>query len=465
MAGSVVISVSDFNNMSLISREVKPVTWEADKKSALRKQSQSRYKNWGNTLEGLREKKKKDRENRLIQIEQAQRVIDQEEATYQEQQRRAAIDRANRLQFQNCERVKGFQTALATSNTLKERQAQIQINRRKKVAKKKEEDMWFRIQQDNISAQISREEEDERRRQSRSREIANMQLGQLAEIRELQKQSRIEEILDGERNKAVAKEALEEQEDLEKMRIQRQKENNKEYMRANLEQQKVKQERQKLEAMEEAKIAEYAAEKERLSNLRKENELAKFQAKQARFEAMMARQHAHLKALREAENQRVETQILEVKERDDAAVKVEAEKAARLLAETQLSRQRIIERKHAEAERNRIEEDVMAAEFNRRKEMLDARDQDVERKTIDNNIRNQQVLKAQMVEKRLRSREERLEEMEATVAVQQNRQIDDQIFMDYANQCMNDFAARGRTVVPMKIAVAKTLKEPLVAGR
>lgn len=88
-------------------------------RAALRKQSQSRYKNWGNTLEALREKKKRDRENRLAQIESAQRVIDSEEAVYQEQQRRAAIDWANRVQFQECERVKTFQSSLNMANVLK----------------------------------------------------------------------------------------------------------------------------------------------------------------------------------------------------------------------------------------------------------------------------------------------------------------------------------------------------------
>lgn len=465
MPGSTVISMNELSGMNRLSSNQTYHNSQAEKKAQLRKQSQDRYKNWGNTLEALREKKKKDRVNRLEQIEQAQRVIDQEEATYQEQSRRAAIAKANRIQFQDCERVKTFQTALAMANTLKERQAQIQINRRKKVAKSKEEQMWFKIQEENVKAQIAREEAEELRKQQKSKEIANQQLEQLAEVRERQKAQRIEEILDGERNKAVAREAVEEQEEMEQLRIARMRENNREYMRANIEQQKIKAERQKLELMEEAKIAEYAANLEKMAGLRKENELAKFKQKQARFEAMMARQHAHLKALREAEANRVEGQIAEVKERDDNLLRIEAARVKKLQEDTQNSRQRMLDRKREQRERDQIEDAVMQQEFANRKAMLDARDEDVERKTIDNNIRNQQVLKAQMVEKRMRAREERLQEMEATMAVTQAKAVDDQIFMDYANQCMNDFAARGRTVVPMKLAIAKTQSEALVAGR
>jgi hypothetical protein len=463
--GSTVISMSDFNNMTMMSTDRPPNHAASQRKAALRKQSQNRYKNWGNTLEALRDKKKKDRVRRLEQIEAAQRVIDQEEASYQEQQRRAAVDRANRLQFQDCERVKTFQTALSMANTLKERQAQIMINRRKKVAKAKEDQMWFRIQEDNIKAQIAREEQEELRRQEKSKGVARMQLEQLAEVRERQKQARIEEILDGERNKAIAKEAVEEAEEMERLRIARMKENNMEYMRANIEQQKIKDERRKLEEQEEKKIAEYAAEQERLENLRKENELAKFKQKQARFEAMLSRQHAHLKALRDAETNRVEEQVKQVKERDDALFQAEQERIKRQQEATQLSRQRQLERKRQEAERERMEDEVMAMEFDRRKQLLDQRDLEVERKTTENNIRNQQVLKGQMVEKRLRAREARLELMEEAATIQQQKQVDDQIFMDYAQQCINDFASRGRTVVPMKLALAKTIKEPLTAGR
>mmetsp|Transcript_45609 Transcript_45609/g.89757 ORF Transcript_45609/g.89757 Transcript_45609/m.89757 type:complete len:480 (+) Transcript_45609:53-1492(+) len=458
---STVLSMSDFSNMEIMSRDVKYVNREAEKKAYLRKQSQNRYKNWGNTLEALREKKKRDRLSRLEQIEAAQRVIDQEEESYQEQQRRAAIDKANRVQFQDCERVKTFQTALGMANALKERQAQIMINRRKKVAAQKEEEMWFRIQQDNIKSQINREEEEELARQSKSKDIAREQLEQLAEVRARQKAARIEEILDGERNKKIALEAVEEAEEMERMRIIRMKENSKEYMRANIEQQKIKAERAKLEAMEEAKIEEFATEKERKLNLRREMEKERFDAKQARFEKMLKRQYDHLQNLRSNEANRVEKQVEEVKARDEELYRQEQARQARLIKETKESRNRMIERKAEEKERNRIEGEIMATEYERRKQMLDFIDSEKERKTRLNNVRTQTVLKAQMVEKRLRAREARIDSMEGARALAKQQEADDEIFMDYAQQCINDFAARGRTIVPMKLTLKKFENPPL----
>ena len=71
----------------------------------------------------------------------------------------------------------------------------------------------------------------------------------------------------------------------------------------------------------------------------------------------------------------------------------------------------------------------MATEYERRKQMLDFIDSEKERKTRLNNVRNQTVLKAQMVEKRLRAREARIDSMEGARALAKQQEADDEIFM------------------------------------
>jgi len=59
----------------------------------------TRYQNWGNTLERLREKKKRAHNAKMEEKEKNQQQLDQQEADIRERNRRAAIDKANRMLF------------------------------------------------------------------------------------------------------------------------------------------------------------------------------------------------------------------------------------------------------------------------------------------------------------------------------------------------------------------------------
>ncbi len=77
----------------------------AMRRTAMHTQSQARYSQWSNTLEAQRNKKKQDRVMRLEAIEREQQGIDREEQAYQEAQRRVVLDRANRLLWQDTDKV------------------------------------------------------------------------------------------------------------------------------------------------------------------------------------------------------------------------------------------------------------------------------------------------------------------------------------------------------------------------
>lgn len=123
--------------------------------------SQARYKNWGNTLEALREKKKQDRIRRMDEVEAAQRVIDQEEAHYQEAQRRVVIDRANRILYQETDKVKNFHSGLLLSSVLKEREAQLVLAQAKRDQRFAIENAWIGAAEEQRKAAIAKEEKEE----------------------------------------------------------------------------------------------------------------------------------------------------------------------------------------------------------------------------------------------------------------------------------------------------------------
>ena len=73
---------------------------------ALQKKSEARTDQWPNTLEAMRSKKdrwKKDKEDRE---EEARKKIDEEERRLQKEARTRQIERANRLLFEQTDRMK-----------------------------------------------------------------------------------------------------------------------------------------------------------------------------------------------------------------------------------------------------------------------------------------------------------------------------------------------------------------------
>lgn len=64
---------------------------------SLKALSKAREATWDNTTAGEREKKIKNREDRLFRLEEARKVIDREEEQHAANRRKQQIDRANTL--------------------------------------------------------------------------------------------------------------------------------------------------------------------------------------------------------------------------------------------------------------------------------------------------------------------------------------------------------------------------------
>ncbi len=245
-------------------------------KQMRREQSKARYKNWGNTLEALREKKKRERLERLAAAEIDSQKIDENEAKVQSEQRANAIDRAGRLLYQENDRVKEFHSALLLSSVMKERAAQIELNR----IKKQHNQRIDRMHLESIKATCDRlakvEEDEARERREKSKQLADTQEKQLVAVHERRRQELLEEVRIGELNRKLYIEAVAEQRAADQARKTGQFAFNMEYLRMNEEQKKIKSENAKLEALEDAKIKEYAAEKERTLAMRKRVEEVRF---------------------------------------------------------------------------------------------------------------------------------------------------------------------------------------------
>ena len=102
-----------------------------DEKKDLKDKSDSRVKNWPNTIHALRKKKEDARFERFEKQEEERRKVDLEEAKYQAAVKQEILGKANKQIYETNDRVKAFQSALYLSDALKEREAQLEINQKK----------------------------------------------------------------------------------------------------------------------------------------------------------------------------------------------------------------------------------------------------------------------------------------------------------------------------------------------
>lgn len=85
------------------------------------KMSQGRVKQWPNTLEAERKRKEARRQEKLDREEDERKKIDREEAAIAGEKRRMAIERANKMLYDDSDKVKAFHSNLLLSDVLKER--------------------------------------------------------------------------------------------------------------------------------------------------------------------------------------------------------------------------------------------------------------------------------------------------------------------------------------------------------
>lgn len=424
---------------------------EVARKAHMQKVSKERYGKWGNTLEALREKKKRDRFERLASIEKAQQALDEHEAILGAERRREAIDKANRKLFYENDRVKSFSSAMMLSSVMQERGRQIELKRKKSAHEQHMEKMWLQIQEENLDAQYKREESEARTRKDKSVKLAATQMQQLEDYRVKQHQERIMEIREGERNKRIAQEAIKEARDAEIRKHETIIESNKSYMRANVESRKVKVEKQRLEDMEDAKIESYAKESERLKQARKDAEKSRFDAKQALNAKMLAKQYEHLMSLRQNENARLDGQVAEQKERDD---KAEADKAAKRQHMQDFivrSRTNQLARKQKDKERQKLESRVMADQWANQARHMERLESEERLQMKQEALDYQSYLDVQRHEK---SDREALARTEAIAGVKEyNSRIneDEEVFTHFAKTKMQEYKSKGRSIVPMAL--------------
>merc|ERR1719313_2888111 len=415
----------------------------------LHAKSQARAKTWGNTLEGSRRKKAEEKRKKMELEELERQKVDAEEAKIQLDQRKATIDRANKLLYDESDRMKSFHSKMMVCDVLAEREAQVALKDELKKLEHVREDRFLAMEKQNYRKMLEREMKEKETKEELSRLAARAQKEQLAEYKEKKFREVEDQMLEGELLRRKAIEDLEGERKAERKRRGMAVQALAETQKANEYLKQIKAEDVLRQQREEEKVQEYAQRKEKLLELRKQKEDEVFQQKQASRNAMIEAQARRLAQMQGDEDTRIANQVA-AKERDDENKRLAKEDAkARWEADIQKSRVQQIARKQAEREREKAEDAETAKFLHEWCKVLDRQEQE------EVELKNQANRKLSLEHKKsveiARRRVEADKSQEAEVALKAKRAIEaDTIeFHSYAENCIRDYSAEGKNVIPL----------------
>lgn len=411
--------------------------------------SQARAKTWSNTLEGSRRKKAEEKRKKLELEELDRQKLDSQEAKIQLDQRKATIDRANKLLYDESDRMKSFHSKMMLCDVLAEREAQMSLKGELKKLEQIREDRFLEMEKQNYRKMLEREMKEKETKEELSRLAAKVQKEQLGDYMEKRFREVEDDQLEGELLRRKAIEDLESEKMAEGKRRETQVKALSETTKANDYLKQIKAEDVLRQLREEDKIAEYAARKERMLQLRKNKEDEVFQAKQGARNQMIAAQGERLAAMANGEEQRVESQVKE-KEAGDERKRIEKEQTRRRF-EQEMARSRAaqIERKRNERDRSKAEDADTAKFLGEWCKVLDKQEKE-ESELKDIAARKLSAEHQKMAHiSRLKTNKERTVDETVCLRAKKAMEADTMEFHNYAESVIRGYCEEGKNVLPL----------------
>jgi len=416
---------------------------------ALHDQSLARSKTWGNTLEGSRRKKAEDRKKKLEVEEFDRQKVDAEEAKIQLDQRKATIERANKLLYDESDRIKSFHSKMMMCDVLAEREAQVGLKGELKKLEQIREDRFLEMEKQNYRRMLEREMKEKETKEDLSKMASKAQKHQLAEYKEKRYREIEDQMLEGELLRRKAIEDLEGERNAEHGRRTQAVNAMQETQKANEYLKQIKAEDALRQQREEEKIQEYSVRKEKMLHLRKAKEEEVFQEKQAQRNLMIDAQSKRLSEMQNDEEERVEKQVAEKEASDEAKRLAKGEAQRRWGDDIQKSRAAQIQRKAANRQRERAEDAETAVFLGEWCKVLDKQEQEeIEAKGLAARKLSQEH-KKQVEIARQRHESGKRQEEHVSIHARKAIEADTVEFHQYAEVAIKNYAAEGKNVIPL----------------
>lgn len=457
-APAIVISASDLNRIKTMVGSGKGSTGlmgstEANQTKLrtedLHAKSQARAKSWSNTLEGSRRKKAEDKRKKLEMEELERQKIDAEEAKLQLDARKATIDRANKILYDESDRMKSFHSRMMFCDVLAEREAQVSLKTELKKLEHIREDRFLEMEKQNYRKMLEREMKEKGTQEELARLTAKAQKEQLAEFMEKRYREVEDDMLEGELLRRKAAEDMEAEKAAEGKRRQQAIKAVKETERANEYLKQIKAEDKLREEREEAKIQEHADRKDRMIALRKQKEDEVFKAKQDARNKIIEEQAERLAKLVDNEDKRVEAQVQAAADLNEQRRLAKEALHQRWNDDINKSRAAQIERKQKQRDKER-EEDADTAKFlGEWCKVLDKQEQEELAAKRETAVKLAQEHKKHTEINRKKKEEEKRSTEGISGAAKRALEADTLEFHDYAEKAIRSYSEEGKNVIPL----------------
>ena len=369
--------------------------------------SDARVSKWPNTLEAMRRNKEEARQRRL-DAEEAERLKeDKRLAAVRAQERKVRIERANRMIYEQTDRMKVLKSQLMFSDIVAHRDRQIEEKKYWGAMEKEMDKMWHQEILRQCKEYDVKEAKDEAARKAKFKHIAEVQTKQLEEYKNKYiAQLRAEREEGIKIAEACVREVAE-----EKAKIQASKARDIANMiatkKGNEKLQELRKEFAKKEALEDAAIAKYAADKEKMQKMRAEREQEQFDRAQRKRQKIIDDAIAAMSKFASNEEAVLAKQQAEARAKEDAKFADKARKQREMREAIEESRKM----QNDMRQKQKDEDDALALEMQRRwklrNEQLNADEKRERKERYDAAKAHQAFLLAQAEEKKRERREER----------------------------------------------------------
>lgn len=434
-----LINLSELNRMKMNLSNRKFASKKEEDRNRLKEISSNRIKHWPNTVTALRNKKETDRFEKFQKEEQERRRVEKEEAAYQNNEKRKLLQKAKLDIFRRHDKVKKLHSTMLMSDVLKERDLQQAIKTHKEgVSKEIEANHHLQILE-----QIRKQEVEATRRaqvrQKKKEEQQKVLKKQKGQFREKYIHRMREQILEGEIIKAQAAQAVLDAKKEEQERYRKIIAAQEETRQANDVLKQIREQEKLKELEEEERIEAYAKSKENRIRKRKEEELRKFEEKQAIKQKMIDKAVADLQKKQDHEEFLLERDIEREnarKERDRQAKLAKARKRQANIEKHRLNTQ--VKRRTAKDAEAAEDKDFQGFWNNKNKNI----EQRIKKDKQDRRNMNRALYdfqQSQAAEKQHEREMELMKEMEQADQINEAIIKDEKMFRTYAERCVKEW--------------------------
>ncbi|OMJ87723.1 hypothetical protein SteCoe_10465 [Stentor coeruleus] len=430
-------------------------------RATLHDKSRNRMKDWGNSVEALREKKEYERYKKFEAEELERRRIDAEEEALQEEKKRQAIEKANKILHDSSDQVKAFHSKMFLADVLQEREMQLEINKKKEAFQKDLEQQWLHNEKQQLQEYDKQMIIKLQQEQKRKQEVKKTLKDQLTDNKQRIVKRMQEDYIEGQLMKKKAKEDIEAEKKAEMARRQRAIEAQSETKKANEYLQELKRQEAQRLAEEEKRTMEYAAKKEAVMSMRKGREEKKFKEKLESRQRMIDARIEELSNLKSNEEQRLNDQVMEAEIKAKEQYDKKMQRLEDLRNQIEKSRKQQIERRQQEKTTSKQEEEMFAEFWKDKMKELTELEKLEEQEKRERGKQLQNFHKKQMDYKARKAEQEALIEEELArqaIKMQEDEQLQ---FHSYAEKCLKEWSEQGKNIAPL-ILELKNYKKRIV---